>query len=307
MANYNNTMKETVLIFLALFTFTSVLAQQSLNDYKYVIVPKTFNFLKEVDEYRLNSLTKFLFEKYNFEVIMDGDEVFPSDYTKNKCLGLNATVLKDSNFFKTKLFVQLTNCKKEVIYTSKMGESREKSYKVAYNQALRNAFKNFETENYSYNNKNVFTVDKIIEVEEAKKIEDETEVVDEAEVEEVKEVGIQKLKEEIKVLKEDSTIIVNKKPEVILNKKEDEPVVQQDTKRPPVDNKLTAEFISGSLLNYYIKNSKGELVYTLLYSGQQDIYIVKGKDAIVSKINNIWVISQYVESDLKIKALDVKL
>ncbi len=38
---------------IALTCFTT-----NLNNYKYVLVPKKFDFLKEADQYQLNSLTK---------------------------------------------------------------------------------------------------------------------------------------------------------------------------------------------------------------------------------------------------------
>ena len=275
-------MKKTLLISLAFFALTSVFAQQNLNDYKYIIIPNTFDFLKEADEYRLNSLTKFLFEKYNFEALMENDEVLPSDYSRNNCLGLKADVLKDSNVFKTKLSVQLKNCKNEVIYITSLGESREKSFKVAYNEALRNAFKSFESENYSYNSKNAIVVNEGIEVVEEKQVE------------------IEKLKEEIKVLKEEKDLEVIEVPKSVSIKNEE--ILETKV----LDNTLKAELISGSILNYLIKDSNGQVLYTLLYSGQQDLYIVKGKDAIVSKINNVWAITQYIENDLQIKALDLK-
>lgn len=275
-------MKKTLLISLAFFALTSVFAQQNLNDYKYIIIPNTFDFLKEADEYRLNSLTKFLFEKYNFEALMENDEVLPSDYSRNNCLGLKADVLKDSNVFKTKLSVQLKNCKNEVIYITSLGESREKSFKVAYNEALRNAFKSFESENYSYNSKNAIVVNEGIEVVEEKQVE------------------IEKLKEEIKVLKEEKDLEVVEVPKSVSIKNEE--ILETKV----IDNTLKAELISGSILNYLIKDSNGQVLYTLLYSGQQDLYIVKGKDAIVSKINNVWAITQYIENDLQIKALDLK-
>lgn len=34
-------------------------AQESLNGYKYVVVPEKFDFLKSEDLYQINSLTKF--------------------------------------------------------------------------------------------------------------------------------------------------------------------------------------------------------------------------------------------------------
>jgi hypothetical protein len=293
-------MKKSILIVLAFFALTSVFAQQSLNDYKYVIVPNKFEFLNEADEYRINSLTKFLFEKYNFEAIME-DEVFPSDYAKNNCLGLKADVLKDSNLFKTKLTVQLKNCKNEVIYTSAEGESRDKNYKVAYNEALRLAFKSFEDENYNYVPKNVAVENEVVAVE-------------------AKQKEIERLKAEVKTLKADSKKIetLEEKPEAVVVEEiaEVEKVVEVEVEKaakkdvspkPTVNNNaLNAVLVPGSINSYYIKNVKGEVVYTLLHYGQQDLYIVKGKDAIVTKINNVWVIKQYVENDLQVKALDLK-
>lgn len=38
-------------------------AQESLNGYKYVVVPEKFDFLKSEDLYQINSLTKFLLNK----------------------------------------------------------------------------------------------------------------------------------------------------------------------------------------------------------------------------------------------------
>ncbi len=84
-------------------------AQTNLNNYKYVLVPKKFDFLKEADQYQLNSLTKFLLEKENFTAIFD-DEDFPEDLAKDRCLALEANVIDDSGLFKTKLTVQLQDC-----------------------------------------------------------------------------------------------------------------------------------------------------------------------------------------------------
>ena len=53
---------------------TSVFSQVNLNDYKYVIVPKKYDFLKEADQYQINSLSKFLFNKYGFQTLMEGEK-----------------------------------------------------------------------------------------------------------------------------------------------------------------------------------------------------------------------------------------
>jgi hypothetical protein len=84
-------------------------SQSNLNDYKYVIVPTKYDFLKGADQYQLNSLTKFLFNKYGFTAIME-DEPFPEDLANNRCLAMDAKVEKESGLLKTKLKVSLKDC-----------------------------------------------------------------------------------------------------------------------------------------------------------------------------------------------------
>ena len=280
-------MKKTALILLALVALTSASAQQSLNEYKYIIVPNKFEFLKEADEFRLNALTKYLFEKANFEALME-DETLPSDYGKNNCLGLKADVLKKSTMFKTKLLVQLKNCKNEVIFTSSLGESREKNYKVAYNQALRKAFNSIENANYSYNTNNAMTTSNEVEVVEERKEE------------------IEKLKEEIKVLKETKKeIIIEEKPEAVLIKEIEKPKVVDKPNQK--DNfRLRAVAIPESGFAYNLLNSEGDKMYTILFSGKENLYIVKDKDAVIYRLNEKWVIAEAKGNDLRVIALDIK-
>ena len=114
-------------------------AQTSTNNYKYVIVPKEYEFLKKEDAYQLNSLTKFLFNKYGFVSFLQGEDI-PSDLAENGCKGLQADVKKNSSLFLTKLIVTLTDCNGTVLFTSEEGQSKEKDFKTAYHEALRNAF-----------------------------------------------------------------------------------------------------------------------------------------------------------------------
>ncbi|HMC00318.1 MAG TPA: hypothetical protein VKN14_04675, partial [Flavobacteriaceae bacterium] len=138
-----------ILAFTLFFTLTSSYAQANLNDYKYVIVPNKYDFLKEADKYQLNSLTKFLFEKEGFTVIMQEDN-YPKDMQNNRCLSLNSNVISSSGMFKTKLQVVLKDCNNNVVFESKVGETREKDYAKAHQLALRDAFTSFNEVNYSY-------------------------------------------------------------------------------------------------------------------------------------------------------------
>ncbi|WP_160114558.1 hypothetical protein [Aquimarina sp. AU474] len=139
-----------------LFSIGSINAQKSIHDYKYVIVPKSYEFLKGNDAYQLNSLTKFLFNKYGFRAVMQGENL-PEDLAANGCMGLQADVKKDSGLFITRLFVSLTDCNGNEVFISEKGQSKEKEYKLAYHEALRNAFKSIEGLKYKYNEKQLNT------------------------------------------------------------------------------------------------------------------------------------------------------
>lgn len=137
---------------LAFFFVNDFCAQNSVNDYKYIIVPEGYVFLRENDDYQLNSLTKFLFEKYGFTAFIRGEDL-PEDLKTNGCKGLRADVRKNSGLLKTKLIVDLIDCNGSVVFSTKEGTSREKEYKKSYHEALRNAFKDIQALNYKYNGK----------------------------------------------------------------------------------------------------------------------------------------------------------
>lgn len=137
------------LLFLLLFLASSLSFAQSLNDYKYAIVPSKFEFLKEKDQFRLNTLTKMLMEKFGFVTYFDSD-ILPSVVAENNCNKVYVDVKSNGNLFVTKLTVVLKDCKNEVLFTSMQGKSREKELQVAYNQSLREAFSSFEKLEYKY-------------------------------------------------------------------------------------------------------------------------------------------------------------
>ena len=124
-------------------------AQATVNDYKYVIVPAKFSFLQKEDQYRLNTLTKYLLEKYNFTVYLDSD-VLPDELSNSNCGRLYADVQSVGNFMTTKLIINLKDCKNRILFSSTEGKSKEKEYAKAYNEAIRDAFSSFETLHYNY-------------------------------------------------------------------------------------------------------------------------------------------------------------
>ncbi len=142
-------MKKTYLVIVFLIGISSVTFGQDLNSYKYVEVPEKFDFLKESNEYQLNELTKFLFEKYGFMAFMENEER-PSNLSKQDCNILYADVVENSGLFRTNLQISLKDCRNNEVFLSEEGSSRDKDYKKAYYEALRNAFKYIEAINYTY-------------------------------------------------------------------------------------------------------------------------------------------------------------
>jgi hypothetical protein len=140
-------MKRYVLV-LFLFLSFSGYSQNTINNYKYVVVPEKFNFLKQNDQYSLNSLTKALLQDKGFTVYFDNTEL-PSELANNKCRALSADVLEKSGMFTTSLTLLLKDCQGNIVFKSKEGKSREKEYKVAYNMALRDAFTSLDKVSYA--------------------------------------------------------------------------------------------------------------------------------------------------------------
>ena len=142
-------MKNIVFIIICVLT-TTISKAQDLNSYKYIIVPEEFEFLKEPDQYQLNSLTKFLLEKHGFEAYKRGEEL-PADFSSNPCEALVAEVENNSGLFRTKVNLVLKDCYNKQIFISEEGTSRKKDFKEAYHEALRDAFRSLEDLNYKYN------------------------------------------------------------------------------------------------------------------------------------------------------------
>jgi hypothetical protein len=140
-------MKKILVLLVLCFNFG--LAQTSVNNYKYALVPSKFDFLKTADKYSLNTYTKMFMQKYGFQTFLD-NESLPAEFASNNCNKVFVDVLDQSSLFVTKLAVELKDCQNKILFTSATGESREKDYKVAYTQALREAFASFDALHYKY-------------------------------------------------------------------------------------------------------------------------------------------------------------
>jgi len=272
-------------------------AQSNLNDYKYVIVPSQFNFLKEADQYRLNSLTEFLFNKYGFIAILQGNP-YPDDLISNGCLAVNSEVVKGKSLLKTKLTVVLKDCKGQVIYTSREGVTKEKDFGKAYNLALRDAFKSFENMNYSY------VPNKDMASQSSKK--ESNEKVAEANKEVVK------LKAEIEELKKDKKKVVELKAVKRTKTSKDMFKLQKgndELKEVKKINEINAKVESNILYaqatgnGFQLVDSSPKVVMILQSTALDNVFVVKDKNAIVFKQDGFWY---YSNNETSIEALNIK-
>ncbi len=148
-------MKNKILPFLFLFFYISInFAQNNLNGYKYVIVPKKYEDFKEDNKYELNALTKFLFEKNGFKTFFEY-ETYPEDLIKNPCLAVTAKLNDNSKMFSSKVNFELMDCFNKVVFTSIEGKSKEKDYKKSYQEALRQSFVSFEKLDYNFDSSKI--------------------------------------------------------------------------------------------------------------------------------------------------------
>ena len=139
--------KYSILILLFVFSWSYA---QNINQYKYALIPSKFEFLREADQYQLNSLTQFLMDKQGFVAFLDSDSEMPEEMMRSNCNKIFVDVQSNGNFMATKLTVLLKDCKGKVLFTSAEGKSKEKDYKKGYHEALRNAFNSFSAFHYVY-------------------------------------------------------------------------------------------------------------------------------------------------------------
>jgi len=142
---------------------------QSLNNYKTVIVPLKYEFLKSENQYRLSTLSKFNLNKVGFDVYYS-NQVVPNEI--NRCAVLNYDIVKDNGFLTTKLYVTFKDCYGKIVYQSEVGVSREKEFQLAYTDALNKAFASIYELGYQYNGgTNAAVEEKAEKVEKVAKVE----------------------------------------------------------------------------------------------------------------------------------------
>ncbi|TDE51373.1 hypothetical protein [Flavobacterium sp. GT3P67] len=154
-------MKKRFLLLLLLVVSYSY--SQSVNDYKAVIIPLKYDFLKSENQFRLTTMTKFNLNKAGL-VSFYASETIPGEYS-DRCSLLYIDVVKEGGFLTTKLFITLKDCYGKIIFQSITGKSKEKEYQVAYTEALNKAFQSLYELKYKYNGSVITKVQTAIQPE----------------------------------------------------------------------------------------------------------------------------------------------
>lgn len=137
-------------IFLSIFLIASFIlqAQSQLDDYKYIVVPKKFDGFKKENQYLTSTLVKHLFTKKGFATVYEDN--MPADLNRNRCLGLYANLIDASSMFSTKAALILKDCSGKEVFVTEQGKSKQKEYKTAYSEVIREAIKYFDGISHSY-------------------------------------------------------------------------------------------------------------------------------------------------------------
>ena len=138
-------MKKLVLAFVLL---TSFCFAQNSNNYKAVIVPLKFDFIRTNNQYRLCTISKSNLVNAGFTVFYAND-ILPKEYN-DRCDLLYYDIVKENAFLATKFHIELKDCSGNLVYKSETGYTKEKDTELAYSDALTKAFVSVNKLHYKF-------------------------------------------------------------------------------------------------------------------------------------------------------------
>ena len=265
-------MKNIILVLFLIMSNIFVFGQEKkVNNYKFIVVPDQFDFLKQKDEYKTSSLTKFLLKKNGFTVVLNSEQ-YPKDLIDNPCSGLKALVLDKSSMFKIKVIIELRDCSNRLLYTSEEGVSKLKEYKKGFQEAIRNAhasmidvvYEPFLLEPIGKDKKEIVTVNPVL-------------------VKEVKEV---KLEVELPVI----------------NNIEEAAQVSP-TNNIALDGTLYAQPKENG---FQLINLKPQVVFVILNTSVKGVFLIKDKNGLLYKKGENWIAEFYEGGEIVVKKYSIK-
>ncbi|MFI2741225.1 hypothetical protein ACG2LH_00680 [Zhouia sp. PK063] len=279
------------LVYILFLVVGTLFAQESVNQYKYVVVPKKYDFQKRENQYRVNTLVKFLFDKNGFNAHYDDD--LPKDLAMNSCLGLKAKVRDESNLFTTKVIIELIDCQNKVVFTTPEVKSKIKDYDEAYEEAIRKAFESITALNYKYEEGSNAMVSNTPNMSaNAQSLS--------GNVPTTVQSNVQK---ETNTAAAEQAYLENKKKEMSPVKTETAPKAAQPSLKN-ISGVLYAQKLDNG---YQLVNTTPAVVMVLLSTSLDNVYRVKGSNAMVFNKNNKWILETYdAQGDANQKELNIK-
>ena len=265
-------MKNIILVLFLIMSNIFVFGQEKkVNNFKFVVVPDQFDFLKQKDEYKTSSLTKFLLKKNGFTVVLNSEQ-YPKNLIDNPCSGLKALVLDKSSMFKVKVIIELRDCSNRLLYTSDEGVSKLKEYKKGFQEAIRNAhasmndvvYEPFLLEPIGKDKKEIVTVNPVL-------------------VKEVKEV---KLEVELPVIN-----ITEEAAQVSLI----------NTIAP-----ATSLYAQPKENGFQLINLKPQVVFVILNTSVKGVFVIKDKNGLLYKKGENWIAEFYERGEIVVKKYSIK-
>jgi hypothetical protein len=278
-----NDMKASATLLFILFIVTSHAqnANTNINNYKYVLVPEKFDFLKFEDQYSLNTTAKQLLQKKGFIAFVTSESL-PPELAANKCLALKAEVTERNGLFVTRLTLLLKDCYGNIIYKGKEGKSSEKEFPVAYDGALRDAFASLNNVAYKYDStmSTVATQPQQIALPQQTSQPQQT----------------------------------TAPPQVAVTPAAPPPTPSSAPPPAPASTKPAAADITGTLYaqptpnGYQLVDTTPKKILTLLKTSVQDYFIADagGSNGIVFKRNGEWFFERYEDNKLVSQKLNIK-
>lgn len=285
-------MKNLFVIVFVLTVFCGY-SQGSLNEYKYIIVPKKFDAFRKENQYKTSTLVKYLFTQKGFNAVYD--DALPNDLNSDRCLGLIVSLNNESSMLSTKTSLVLKDCSSKEVLSTLTGKSKEKEFESAYREAISEAFGTIRAMDYTYvpkeQNSEPVTVSFKNDVKNMEKKIEPKNKVDAAVVQQVATPEEQ----------------VYKSNEPVASKIEK---AEQDTKERMVEVKNDSNILYAQEIpnGFQLVDNTPKIRLKLLRTSIPDVYVVKHakNNGVVHKKDGKWFLEYYFGDTLKTEVLNIK-
>ncbi|MEM9681422.1 MAG: hypothetical protein AAF901_13950, partial [Bacteroidota bacterium] len=210
----------------------------------------------------------------------------------DRCLALYADVKRiRGGFFKIQLQMELRDCRGNLVMQTGVGRTKEKDLKKAYNIAIRQAFESISALEYNYTGKENQKKGKTLE---AVKASEDVKEAEDALTKSMKETEGQTPEPREATQKETEKIVEDVKSKTG-SKLETAAVAQDILYAQPIED------------GFQLVDTEPKKVMVLLKTAAKDVYMVKGREAVVFRRDDgTWIYSEGGGADNTEKVIYIK-